>query len=135
MVTTWSSNDALTVPVAALFRQGDVWAVFAICEGRAQVTPIMIGQRNNRVAEVLSGLSAGDRAFSIQATGSRVVSASRSGKRINPFTSKRGRIHSELRSLNRFVIINAAVGITIHCRSGDSPTRNPNTVTTGIRSE
>ena len=60
-VTTWSSNDALTVPVAALFRQGDVWAVFAIREGRAQLTPIKIGQRNNRVAEVLSGLSAGDR--------------------------------------------------------------------------
>jgi HlyD family secretion protein len=60
-VTIWSSSDALTVPVAALFRQGDVWAVFAIREGRAQVTPITVGQRNNRVAEVLSGLSAGDR--------------------------------------------------------------------------
>ncbi len=60
-VTTWSSNDALTVPVAALFRQGDAWAVFATRDGRAQVTPITIGQRNNRVAAVLSGLSAGDR--------------------------------------------------------------------------
>jgi HlyD family secretion protein len=60
-VTIWSSSDALTVPVAALFRQGDAWAVFAVRDGRAQVTPITIGQRNNRVAEVLSGLSAGDR--------------------------------------------------------------------------
>lgn len=60
-VTVWSSNDVLTVPVAALFRQGDAWAVFAVRDGRAQITPITLGQRNNRVAEVLTGLSAGDR--------------------------------------------------------------------------
>jgi HlyD family secretion protein len=60
-VAVWSSNDALTVPVAALFRQGDAWAVFSVREGRAQVTPVTIGQRNNRVAEVVNGLAAGDR--------------------------------------------------------------------------
>ena len=60
-VTIWSSSDALTVPVAALFRQGDAWAVFAVRDGRAQVTSITMGQRNNRLAEVLSGLAAGDR--------------------------------------------------------------------------
>jgi HlyD family secretion protein len=60
-VTVWSSNDALIVPVAALFRQGDAWTVFAVRDGRAQVTPIIIGQRNNRVAEVITGLSVGDR--------------------------------------------------------------------------
>jgi len=36
------------------------WAVFAIRDGRARTTPIQTGHRNNRVAEVLSGLSAGD---------------------------------------------------------------------------
>ena len=60
-ITVWSSSDALSVPVAALFRQGDAWAVFAVRDGRAEVTPVTIGQRNNRVAQVLSGLSAGDR--------------------------------------------------------------------------
>jgi HlyD family secretion protein len=60
-VTVWRGADALTVPVAALFRQGEAWAVFAIREGRAQATPITLGQRNNRVAEVLTGLAAGDR--------------------------------------------------------------------------
>jgi len=49
------------VPVAALFRQGDAWAVFAVRDGHAQATPIAVGQRNDRVAEVLGGLSAGDR--------------------------------------------------------------------------
>ena len=60
-VTIWSALDALTVPVSALFRKGDQWAVFADENGRARTTPIRIGHRNNRLAEVISGLSAGDR--------------------------------------------------------------------------
>jgi len=60
-VTIWSSNDALTVPVAALFRQGEDWAVFALRDGRARVTPIRLGQRNARAAQLLSGLAEGDR--------------------------------------------------------------------------
>ncbi|TIN30567.1 MAG: HlyD family efflux transporter periplasmic adaptor subunit [Mesorhizobium sp.] len=60
-VTIWKADDVLTVPVAALFRQGDDWAVFAIRDGRARTTVITVGQRNNRIAEVLSGLGTGDR--------------------------------------------------------------------------
>jgi HlyD family secretion protein len=60
-VTVWSSENALTVPVAALFRVGDHWAVFAVKDGRARTTRVQIGHRNNRAAEVLSGLSEGDR--------------------------------------------------------------------------
>lgn len=60
-VTIWNSADALTVPVSALFRKGDQWAVFSDENGRARTTPIRIGHRNNRLAEVISGLSAGDR--------------------------------------------------------------------------
>ena len=60
-ITAWSASDALTAPVAALFRQGENWAVYAVEDGRAQVRQITIGHRNNRSAEVLSGLSAGDR--------------------------------------------------------------------------
>lgn len=60
-VTTWSAPGALTVPVSALFRKGDQWAVFADENGRAKVVPVSIGHRNSRQAEVLSGLSAGDR--------------------------------------------------------------------------
>jgi HlyD family secretion protein len=60
-VTVWGAKDALTVPVAALFRQGEDWAVFAIRDGRARLTPLKLGQRNNRVAEVLSGLVEGTR--------------------------------------------------------------------------
>ena len=58
-VVTWSATNALTVPVGALFRENDSWAVFAVVSGRARTTPIQIGHRNNQVAEVVSGLSEG----------------------------------------------------------------------------
>jgi HlyD family secretion protein len=58
-VTTWSAAEAVTVPVSALFRRGDDWAVFAVQDGRAQTTTVQIGHRNNRAAEVLSGLASG----------------------------------------------------------------------------
>lgn len=59
-VMIWSADDVLNVPVAALFRQGDTWAVYTVKNGRAQATSITVGRRNNRNAEVLSGLAAGD---------------------------------------------------------------------------
>jgi HlyD family secretion protein len=60
-VTTWSAPDALTVPISALFRKGDQWAVYADDSGRAKTVPVTIGHRNNRMAEMLSGLAVGDR--------------------------------------------------------------------------
>jgi len=58
-VAIWSADDALTVPVSALFRKGDDWVVFAVKDGRARTTPVKISHRNNRFAEVLAGLAAG----------------------------------------------------------------------------
>jgi HlyD family secretion protein len=60
-VTVWKSEGTLTVPVGALFRKGDSWAVFAVRDGRAHTSLVEIGHRNSRVAEVLSGLAAGER--------------------------------------------------------------------------
>lgn len=60
-VTTWSAADALTVPISALFRKGDHWAVFAEQAGHTKTVPVTIGHRNSRTAEVLSGLTVGDR--------------------------------------------------------------------------
>jgi HlyD family secretion protein len=59
-VTVWKGEQVLGVPVGALFRQGDEWAVFAVKNGRARMTVVKIGHRNNRAAEVLSGLEEGD---------------------------------------------------------------------------
>jgi HlyD family secretion protein len=60
-VTIWNAEDVLTVPVGALFRQGQEWAVFAVRDGRVRTTLIKIGHRNGRIAEILAGLSQGDR--------------------------------------------------------------------------
>lgn len=60
-VTVWDADNVLRVPVGALFRKGDDWALFAMKDGRAQTTLVKIGHRNNRIAEVQSGLAEGDR--------------------------------------------------------------------------
>lgn len=58
-VTVWSAESVLRVPVGALFRKGDDWAVFSVVDGRARTTIVKIGNRNSRTAEVSSGLSEG----------------------------------------------------------------------------
>jgi HlyD family secretion protein len=78
-VTTWSASDALTVPVSALFRKGDQWAVFADENGRARTILVQIGHRNNRMAEILSGLAAGDRV--VMHPSDRLVDGSRIAQR------------------------------------------------------
>jgi len=55
-------EDALLVPLGALFRQGADWAVFAVDEdGRAALRRIEIGARDARSAVVLGGLSENER--------------------------------------------------------------------------
>jgi HlyD family secretion protein len=51
---------ALTVPVGALFRRDDGWAVFVLGDGRARLRSIALGPRNNEHAVVDRGLEAGD---------------------------------------------------------------------------
>lgn len=60
-ITAWESDDALTIPLGALFRYGDNWAVFLVKEGRAQAAVVETGHRNGKIVEILSGLSEGDR--------------------------------------------------------------------------
>jgi HlyD family secretion protein len=81
-VTTWSASDALSIPVSALFRRGDDWAVFTIANDRAATAPVKIGHRNNRVAEVLSGLTEG--ALVVVHPNDRVVDGSRVVERVVP---------------------------------------------------
>ena len=60
-VVLWESDSTLTVPLTALFRDGESWALFTAEDGRARQTLVGLGQRNGLVAEVVDGLSAGDR--------------------------------------------------------------------------
>ncbi len=55
-------QDALLVPLGALFRRGDAWAVFAVdADGRARLRAVTLGARNTRTAAVTDGLREGDR--------------------------------------------------------------------------
>lgn len=60
-VLVWSGTDALRVPVSALVRSGEGWAVFRERNGRAKLIPVQIGAQDVRNAEVVEGLSSGDR--------------------------------------------------------------------------
>ena len=55
----WKEDDVLKVPVGALFRQGDDWAVFVVNDGRAQRQVVQIGQRNENEAQINEGIDAG----------------------------------------------------------------------------
>ena len=50
----------LQVPAGALFRHRGGWAVFAVRDGRAALTPVEIGQRAGAAVEVRAGVAAGD---------------------------------------------------------------------------
>jgi HlyD family secretion protein len=60
-VTVWNAEEVLSVPVGALFRKGEDWAVFSVKDRRAQTALVKIGHRNSRMAEILSGVAEGDR--------------------------------------------------------------------------
>ena len=60
-IVVWQSEDALKVPVSALFRYGEDWAVFVLTEGRARLRRVVVGHRNSLAAEVLDGLEEGER--------------------------------------------------------------------------
>jgi len=59
-ITVWAGENVLTIPVGALFRRGDDWAVFAVRDGRARETLVKVGQRNDRSAAILDGIAEGD---------------------------------------------------------------------------
>ena len=59
-IFVWEAEDILKLPVSALFREGESWAVFRNVEGAAVLTQIDIGRRNALEAEVVSGLAEGD---------------------------------------------------------------------------
>jgi membrane fusion protein (multidrug efflux system) len=57
---TSEAADALVVPEQALVPQGTEQFVFKVADGRAVRAKVEVGQRREAMAEVLSGLSAGD---------------------------------------------------------------------------
>jgi HlyD family secretion protein len=62
-IVEWESADVLKLPLSALFRDGDEWAVFVVERGTARLRRVTIGHQSSLEAEVLAGLSAGEEAI------------------------------------------------------------------------
>lgn len=60
-IVEWREEEVLQVPIGALFRRGEDWAVFRVAlEDRAEQAVVQVGRRTSLVAEVLAGLEPGD---------------------------------------------------------------------------
>lgn len=57
----WHGDDVLRVPTAALVRDGDAWAVYALDGRHARLRHLRLGHMGEAKAEVLDGLAAGER--------------------------------------------------------------------------
>lgn len=59
-ISLWREENVLTIPVGALFRDGGDWATYVLREGRAQLQPLTLGERNEAFAQVLEGVQAAE---------------------------------------------------------------------------
>jgi HlyD family secretion protein len=59
-IVVFRAEDALTVPVGAVFREGGGWATFKVEGGRAHRRALALARTNGEQALVESGLAAGD---------------------------------------------------------------------------
>ena len=59
-IVEWQTDDALSVPLSAIFKRGEEWSVFVAKDGIATERLIRLGRRNNQMAEVLGELNAGE---------------------------------------------------------------------------
>lgn len=59
-ITVEQASNVVRVPLGALFRLGDGWAVYKVADGRAQLAPVETGIADTDYRAVVSGLAAGD---------------------------------------------------------------------------
>jgi HlyD family secretion protein len=59
-ITEWQAEDVLQIPISALFRDGEGWAVFRADDEGVTIVPVAIGRRSDSAAELLDGLTEGD---------------------------------------------------------------------------
>lgn len=81
-IVTWETDDALQVPVSALFRQDGDWAVFVVEDGIARTVPIGLGRRTQTEAQIVAGLTAGQQVVAFP--GDRVSDGTRVAPREVP---------------------------------------------------
>jgi HlyD family secretion protein len=54
------AKNVVRVPLGALFRNGDGWAVYKVIDGHAVLTPVQPAQSDGRFRAITSGVSEGD---------------------------------------------------------------------------
>jgi HlyD family secretion protein len=60
-IIVWSKDDVVKVPTSSLFRRGEAWAVYVVQDDVAHERDVTVGQRSGAEAEILKGLTAGER--------------------------------------------------------------------------
>lgn len=60
-IVLWEGSNVLTVPLTALVRDGDRWALYVEQEGRAEHRTVELGRKTDFEAEVVDGLEEGER--------------------------------------------------------------------------
>lgn len=70
-IVVWHDDAALTVPLGAVFRDGDGWAAFRVEDGVAQLRPVTLGRTEGLTVQVTEGLADGD--VVVQHPGDRVA--------------------------------------------------------------
>ena len=59
-VVIGEARDAVRVPLGALFRRDEGWAVYKVVGGKAAITEVRVAEADGRYRAVLSGLTPGD---------------------------------------------------------------------------
>ena len=54
------AQNVIKVPLSALFRENEVWSVFKVEDGTITTQTVTIGKRNDRYAEITTGLKQGE---------------------------------------------------------------------------
>lgn len=57
----WHQDNVMQVPSASLFREGDGWALYVVENDSAQLRAVELGQRNGLMAQIVTGVQAGER--------------------------------------------------------------------------
>ncbi|HKU13374.1 MAG TPA: efflux RND transporter periplasmic adaptor subunit [Steroidobacteraceae bacterium] len=77
-VVVGEAKNAVRVPLGALFRRGNAWALYKVADGRAKLTEVQTAQADPHFRAVISGVNEGDSV--IVFPGSTVAD----GKRVKP---------------------------------------------------
>jgi HlyD family secretion protein len=76
-IVLWEGAKVLKVPTNALFRHDTRWAVYVASQGRARLTIVELGHQTAQEAEVMAGLSEGERVIvhpgDLLRDGSRII--------------------------------------------------------------